>query len=307
MATYGANQDPHDGRRHALGMGAGSGGPRKALSGMGKRLLIGIVLAVLAVLFTYMSAEEQEVPVTGRAQRVAMSDEQQQALGAQVYEQTLAEEQANVVTSGPQYEMVQRVAERIAKVGAVDKPEFEWEFTLLQRDEANAFCLPGGKIVVFTGLLDVAKTDDELAAVVGHEVAHAVAEHGAERIYRQQLTQRAVSAASGAFADDPENFQRVAALLGAGAQIGLDLPWNREQESEADHIGIIYAARGSYDPEAAISFWQKMGTASGGKRPPEYLSTHPNSETRVRQLREWMPQAKAERRQRDEVEGALEG
>jgi predicted Zn-dependent protease len=252
-----------------------------------------------------MSAEEQSVPVTGRTQRVAMSDEQQQALGAQVYDQTLSEEQANIVQSGAQYDMVARVAERIAKVGAVDKPEFEWEFTLLQRDEANAFCLPGGKIVVFTGLLDVAKTDDELAAVVGHEVAHAVAEHGAERIYRQQLTQRAVSAASGAFADDPENFQRVAALLGAGAQLGLDLPWNREQESEADHIGIIYAARAGYDPEAAIEFWKKMQQASAGKSPPEYLSTHPSSATRVRQLQGWMAEARRERRQHDQVEGEV--
>jgi predicted Zn-dependent protease len=268
---------------------------------MGKRILIGVVLAVLAVTFTYFSSEEQDVPVTGRKQRVSMSDEQQQQLGAQVYDQTLTEEQQNIITSGAQYDMVQRVAERIAKVGDADKPDFEWEMTLLERPEANAFALPGGKMVVFTGLLDVAKTDDELAAVIGHEVAHAVAEHGAERIFRQELTSRAVTAASGAFADDPERFQQVAALLGAGAQIGLELPWGRNQESEADHIGLIYAARGGYDPKAAISFWQKMQQASEGKQPPEYLSTHPSGETRIRQLREWLPEAMRERRQDDPV------
>lgn len=259
---------------------------------MGRRLLIGLVLALIALGYTYFSGEEQDVPVTGRAQRVAMSDEQQQQLGAQVYDETLAQEQASLVTRGPQYEQVQRVAQRIAEIGAADKPEFEWEFSLLERDEANAYCLPGGKIVVFTGLLDVARTDDELAAVIGHEVAHAVAEHGAERIFREQLTSRAVAAASGAFADDPARYQQVALMLGAGAQLGATLPWSRAQESEADHIGVIYMARAGYDPAAAISFWQRMQQATGGARQSEYLSTHPSSATRVRQIRELLPEAR---------------
>lgn len=268
---------------------------------MGRRIVIGLLLAVGVIVFTYLSAEEQEVPVTGRTQRVAMSDAQQQQLGAQVYDQTLVEEQQHVVTTGPQLLMVDRVAKRIARVGAFDKPEFEWEFTLLDRDEANAFCLPGGKIVVFTGLLKVAKTDDELATVVGHEVAHAVAEHGAERIFREQLTSRAVAAASGAFADDPEQYQRVAVLLGAGAQVGGNLRWGREQESEADRIGLIYMARAGYDPNAAVSFWQRMDQAAGGPRQPEFLATHPSSDTRVKQIRGWLAEAIRERRQQDEV------
>ena len=272
---------------------------------MGRRLLIGAVLAIVVIAFTYFSGEEQQVPVTGRTQRVAMSDEQQEQLGLQVYQQTLAEEGDKVIESGPQYEQVRRVAERIAEVGAVDKPEFEWEFSLVDRPEVNAFCLPGGKIVVFTGLLDVAKTDDELATVIGHEVAHAVAEHGAERIFREELTNRAVAAASGAFADDPARYQQVAGLLGAGAQVGLSLPWGRKQESESDHIGLIYMARAGYDPEAATTFWQKMAKASKGAQPPEYLSTHPSHETRVRQIREWLPQAQKERRQDDAVEGEV--
>ncbi|MCW2961673.1 MAG: Peptidase Ste24p precursor [Thermoleophilia bacterium] len=263
---------------------------------MGRRIIIGIVLAVIAVSYTYFSSEEQDVPVTGRQQRVAMSDEQQQQLGLQAYDQTLAEEQENVVSSGAQHDQVQRVAKRIAKVGGEDKPEFDWDVTLLQRDEANAFCLPGGKIVVFTGLLDVAKTDDELATVMAHEVAHAVAEHGAERIFREQLTSRAVTAASGAFADDPQRYVQVASLLGAGAQFGLSLPWSRAQESESDHIGLIYMARAGYKPEAAITFWTRMSKAGGGSV-PEYLATHPSGATRIKQIQGWIPEAKREARE----------
>ncbi len=268
---------------------------------MGRRIVIGLVLALAVVAFTWFSSEEQQVPVTGRTQRVAMSDAQQEQLGLQVFDQTLAEEGEKVVESGPQYDQVRRVAEKLARIGAVDKPEFEWEFALVDRPEANAFCLPGGKIVVFTGLLDVAKTDDQLATVVGHEIAHAVAEHGAERIFREELTNRAITAASGAFADDPQRFQQVGGLLGAGAQVGLSLPWGREQESESDHIGLIYMSRAGYDPEQAITFWQNMAKASKGQQPPEYLSTHPSHGTRVKQIRAWLPEAARERRQDDEV------
>lgn len=271
---------------------------------MGRRVVFGLVAALAVIAFTYFSGEEQSVPITGRSQRVAMSDSQQEQLGLQVYDQTLQEEGANVITSGAQFEQVQRVARRIAKVGAVDKPEFEWQVSLVDKAEANAFCLPGGKMVVFTGILKVARSDDELATVLGHEVAHAVAEHGAERIFRQELTSRAVTAASGAFADDPQRYQQVAGLLGAGAQVGLSLPWGRSQESEADHIGLVYMARAGYDPMASITFWQRMAKA-GGQAPPEYLSTHPSGGTRIRQLQGWMDEARREARAGDEVEGNL--
>lgn len=264
---------------------------------MAGRLLIGVVLVLVVVAGTWLTAERQEVPITGREQRVALSDEEQQQLGLQVFEQTLSEEGERVISSGPQHAQVQRVASRVARVADEDRPGFDWEFALVDRPEANAFALPGGKIVVFTGLLDVARTDDELATVIGHEIAHAVAEHGAERIFREQLTQRAVLAASGAFADDPERFTRVALLLGAGAQVGLTLPWGRAQESESDRIGLVYMARAGYDPEAAIDFWQRMDRAAGGRRPPEYLSTHPSGETRVRRIREWLPEARREARE----------
>jgi predicted Zn-dependent protease len=268
---------------------------------MARRIMLGVVLAIAVVAFTYFSSEEQKVPVTGRTQRVAMSDAQQEELGLQVFDQTLADQGDKVIESGAQYEQVKRVAERLARVGAVDKPEFEWEFALVDSPEVNAFCLPGGKIVVYTGLLDVAKTDDQLATVIGHEIAHAVAEHGAERIFREELTNRAITAASGAFADDPQRYQQVAGLLGAGAQVGLSLPWGREQESESDHIGLIYMARGGYDPKQAITFWENMAKASKGQEPPEYLSTHPSHGTRIEQIRGWLPEAARERRQDDAV------
>jgi len=263
---------------------------------MGKRLIIGVLFAFAAIAFTFFSAEEQTVPVTGRSQRVALSDEQQQALGLQVYDQTLQQESGLVISSGEQLEQVRRVAERVAKVGSEYKPDFEWDFTLLKRDEANAFCLPGGKIVVYTGLLDVARTDAELATVVGHEVAHAIAEHGAERLFREQLTSSAVTAAAGAFADDPARFSQVAGLLGAGAQVGLTLPWGRKQESESDRIGLVMMARAGYDPAAAITFWQRMDKAAGPRTTPEYLATHPSGETRIRQIRAWLPEVRREAR-----------
>ncbi len=263
---------------------------------MVRRLLIGVVLAAVVLGWTWFSAEEQVVPVTGRAQRVALTDAQQQELGLQVYDQTLAEERRSIVSSGPRHARVDRVARRLAAAGASYKPDFEWQFTLLERDEANAYCLPGGKIVVFTGLLDVARTDGQLAAVVGHEVAHAIAEHGAERIFRDQLTSRAVAAASGAFADDPERFQQVAGLLGAGAQVGLALPWSRSQESEADHVGLVLMARAGYEPAEAITLWQNMARAGGGRSTPEYLATHPSPATRIERIRALLPKVRREAR-----------
>ncbi len=133
--------------------------------------------------------------------------------------------------------------------------------------------------------------------MLGHEVAHAVAEHGAERIFRQQLTDTAVQFAAGAFADDPVEFRNIAALLGAGAQVGLNLPWSREQEGEADRIGLIYMARAGYDPRAAVGFWQRMAQASADQqRSPEYLSTHPESGTRIELIKGWLPEALEEYR-----------
>ena len=266
----------------------GSSGGRKSGLAIALPLIIGLGI----VAFQFCSADKAVVPITGREQRVGMSDDQQMKLGAQYYDQFIQQEQGDLITSGADFETVKEVTDAIIAVAEEYKPEFEWDVALVDDPQANAFCLPGGKMVVYTGILGPARTAEGLATVLGHEVAHAVAEHGAERIFRQQLTDTAVQFAAGAFADDPVEFRNIAGLLGAGAQVGLSLPWSRDQESEADHIGLIFMARAGYDPRAAIGFWERMEEASKGQqRPPEYLSTHPESTTRIEQIEGWLPEA----------------
>lgn len=268
----------------------GGGSSRGRKSGLAIALPLVIGLAIVG--FQYCSAEKQTVPIIGREQKVGMSDPQQMELGAQYYDQFLQQEQGDVIESGPEYEMVVDVTDRIIQEADEFKPDFEWDVTLIDDPQANAFCLPGGKMVVYTGILGPAQTAEGLATVLGHEVAHALAEHGAERIFRQQLTDTAVQFAAGAFADDPVEFRNIAGLLGAGAQVGLSLPWSRDQESEADHIGLILMARAGFDPRAATTFWERMEKAAEGQeRPPEYLSTHPESSTRIEQIESWLPEA----------------
>jgi predicted Zn-dependent protease len=172
-------------------------------------------------------------------------------------------------------------------VAGRDKPDFTWRVTLLRKNEANAYCLPGGKIVVYTGILPVTRTDAALATVLGHEVAHATAEHSAERIEREHLTKVAAAIIAGGVAFTPGQYVRVAALLG----VADTLPFTRKQESEADHIGLVYVARAGYDPRQAVAFWQRMRTALKGKEPPEWLSDHPSDQHRIERIRLWLPEA----------------
>lgn len=268
-------------------LGGSSRGGRSGLA-----IALPLIIGVAVLGFRYCSSEKSTVPITGREQRVSLSDDQQMQLGAQYFDQFVQQESGDVITSGPEFEMVTQVTESIIAVAEEYKPEFEWEVALVDDPQANAFCLPGGKMVVYTGILGPARTPEGLATVLGHEVAHALAEHGAERIFRQELTDTAVQFAAGAFADDPVEFRNIAGLLGAGAQVGLNLPWSRDQESESDHIGLILMARAGFDPRAAVGFWERMEEANGGQqRPPEYLSTHPESSTRIEQIKEWLPEA----------------
>lgn len=286
--------------RITLSPGGSGFGPSSSFGSLGGSrrsagwLRIGVPLLIGAAFlgYQYCSADEQTVPITGREQRVSLSDEQQMQLGAQYYDRFIQQSSGAIVDAGPQYEMVTSVTARIVAAAAEHKPDFEWDVTLVDDPQANAFCLPGGKMVVYTGILKPAGDEAGLATVLGHEVAHAVAEHGAERIFRQELTDTAVQFAAGAIADDPVEFRNIAGLLGAGAQVGLSLPWSREQESEADHIGLIYMARAGFDPRAAVGFWQRMADATKDQqRPPEYLSTHPESDTRIEQIEGWLPEA----------------
>ncbi len=251
------------------------------------RPLIAIAIAAIVVGVLLLQTRSQKTPVTHRTEHVKLTDAQQSQLGSQQYAKTLRQNRAAIVSSGPQYAEVQRVARRIEAVAARDKPDFVWKVTLLRKNVANAYCLPGGKIVVYSGILPITENDAGLATVLGHEVAHATAEHVAERMEREHLTEVAAAILAGGVAFTPAQFIRVQALVDAGAT----LPFSRSQESEADHIGLVYMARAGYNPRQALAFWQRMLRASRGKEPPEFLSDHPSDAHRVERIRGWLPEA----------------
>jgi predicted Zn-dependent protease len=261
---------------------------RRVVAFLIARPLIAVAIAAVVVgVLVLLQTHKQTTPVTHRTQHVKLSDEQQTQLGSQQYEKTLQEDRADIVSSGSDYRQVQRVAKRIEAVAAHDKPAFDWAVTLLRKNEANAYCLPGGKIVVYTGILPVTGTDAALATVLGHEVSHATAEHAAERIEREHLTRVAAAIIAGGVAFTPRQYLRVVALLGTADS----LPFSRSQESEADHIGLVYMARAGYDPHQAVAFWERMQRASRGKEPPEFASDHPSDEHRIQRIEDWMPEA----------------
>ncbi len=248
------------------------------------------ILLFLGYLGYYYVSNQQEVPLTGRTQLVDMSREQEMALGFESYREILSREA--VVRSGPRFDLVQSIGRRIAAAAKADDPGFEWEFSLIESDQANAFALPGGKVAIHTGILRIARSSDGLAIIMGHEIAHAIARHGAERIAHQKLVRMGTMAATFAFSDmDYQTQSMVMGALGVGAQYGVLLPFSRDHESEADYIGLIYAARGCFDPTQAPGLWQRMGEAGGGAKPAEFMSTHPSHETRIRQFDQWMPEA----------------
>ena len=182
--------------------------------------------------------------------------------------------------------MVKRVGQRIAAVA--NRQDFEWEFRVIEKDIANAFALPGGKVAVYTGILKYTQSADGLAVVMSHEVAHALARHGGERISRSIIAQLGLTAVQiGLRNNNPAMMQGIALAYG----VGVDLPFNRGQESEADHIGLILMAKAGYDPREAIPFWQRMAAAQQSQRPPEFLSTHPSGTRRITQIKQWLPEA----------------
>ena len=264
-----------------------SRGAKTVLGFLVARPLIAIAIAAVVVGVLLLGTRSQKTPVTHRTEHVSLTDAQQSQLGSQQYAKTLRQDRAQIISSGPQYARVQRVARRIETVAARDKPDFVWKVTLLRKNVANAYCLPGGKIVVYSGILPITKNDAGLATVLGHEVAHATAEHVAERIEREHLTGIAAAIIAGGVAFTPAQYAQVFALVDAGAS----LPFSRSQESEADHIGLVYMARAGYDPHQALAFWKRMLRASRGKEPPEFLSDHPSDAHRVERIQGWLPEA----------------
>jgi metalloendopeptidase OMA1, mitochondrial len=260
--------------------------------GFGMRLLP-IILFGLYLGYYWLSHRE-ETPITGRTQLVDMTREEEAALGLQSYQQILAQE--DVIQDGNAEDLVTAIGERIKQAAAPWDPGFDWRYTLIRDDsQINAFCLPGGKVAVYTGILPIAANPDGLAAIMGHEIAHALLRHGAERMAQQKLVQLGGMAASMATGDlDPGTRQAVMGAIGAGAKYGLLLPFSRDHESEADKVGLMLMAKACFDPREAPRLWERMGQASSGA-PSEFMSTHPSHETRIRQLNEWMPEALATR------------
>ena len=193
--------------------------------------------------------------------------------------------------------LVQKVGKRIAAVAGPDMPNAKWEFVVFESQDANAFCLPGGKVGVYTGIFPITKDETGLATVIGHEVAHAVARHGGERVSEAMVIQGLGNLLGAGLSKTDPAWQAVGATAyGVTTTLGRELPHSRTQESEADQIGLIYMARAGYNPETAVQFWQRFAAFSQqqGSSTPAFLRTHPTDETRIQQLQEWMPQAKAE-------------
>jgi len=247
-----------------------------------------ISAAILALLFIGCS----KAPITGRNQLIMINPSQELALGFKSAQEVLKTER---VSRDPQKNaMVKRIGNRIAQVAtnqyAIAK-SFTWEFFVIENNaEANAFCLPGGKVFVYTGLFKYAANDDELAAVMGHEIGHALARHGAERMSREQLAQASgqILGAVMQGRGNPQNTAMVMQAFGIGTQMGVMLPHSRTQEYEADHIGLVLAAKAGYNPQGALNFWEKF--SKNGKTPPEYLSTHPAPANRIQKIKSLLPQ-----------------
>jgi predicted Zn-dependent protease len=231
------------------------------------------------------------VPYTNRSQLMMVSQGEELSLGAQAYKELLA--QSKVERDAQVNAVVRRVGERIA--AAAERPDYQWEFVVIEdARQVNAFALPGGKVAVYTGMFPVAETEAGLATVMGHEVAHALARHGAERMSQQmgmQLVGAGLAVGLGAGGASGVTQDVAMQAFGLGAQVGVLLPFSREQESEADHIGLILMAKAGYDPSQAIGFWQRMEETGGGGAPPEFLSTHPSHGTRTAQIEVWLPEA----------------
>lgn len=238
----------------------------------------------------------ESVPETGRSRLPLLTSESyENALGVEAYAAATGEYPE--ISRGPDAEMVQRIGQRIAQ--ASGKPDYEWEFKLLDApDVVNAFALPGGKVAVYSGILKVTQNEDALAAVMGHEVAHATLRHGGERMSNEQYAGILMTGLSVGleFSDmDGEEKGWVMAAFGAGAQYGYLLPYSRTHESEADEVGLRYLVRAGYDPNQAPLLWERMAELNPN-RPPEFLSTHPDPLARAERLRELIPRIVAEER-----------
>jgi predicted Zn-dependent protease len=238
--------------------------------------------------------------VTGRKQLDLVSETELQSMASQQYKTFLNENKVVLASNNRDAEMVRRVGSRIsaaitayynAKGFTTVLEGYQWEFNLVDNKEANAWCMPGGKVVVYTGLLPITQNEAGLAIVVGHEIAHAVAQHGSERMSQALLQQLGGIALQAAVVNKPTETQNIfMTAYGIGSTVGGILPFSRKEESESDKYGLYFAAMGGYNPQEAIPFWERMSKA-GEAKPPEFLSSHPSDERRIAALKANMPQA----------------
>ena len=238
------------------------------------------------------------VPLTGRSQLNMIPSSEMLSMSYQQYDQFMKENK--ISTNQQAIGMVKRVGTNIK--GAVEKymaqnnlsenlKGYNWEFNLVEDEQANAWCMPGGKVVFYTGILPITQDETGIAVVMGHEIAHAIAEHGNERMSQQLLQQAGAVGLMVAMKDEPAETQAIwLSVYGVGSTVAVMLPYSRTHESEADQLGLIFMAMAGYNPNSAVDFWQRMA-AKGGDSPPEFLSTHPSYETRINDIKKWLPDA----------------
>lgn len=249
--------------------------------------------------FSFVAVSCSSVPLTGRKQLSIIPASQMLSMSFQQYDEFIKSNKLSDDASNS--EMVKRVGNNIKN--AVERymadnkmlnrlNGYNWEFNLVESSEINAWCMPGGKVVIYTGILPITQDENGLAVVMGHEIAHAIAEHGNERMSQILLTQLGGLALSEALSSQPERTRDLwLGVYGLGAQVGVLLPYSRTHESEADKLGLIFMAMAGYDPNSAVGFWERMAAQKQGQAPPEFLSTHPSDRTRIEDIKKNLPEA----------------
>ena len=258
----------------------------------------GCISLIIVILFLSLSCTT--VPITGRQQFSILPNSAMISMSLQQYNEFLKNNK--ISSNQEQTQMVKKVGRKIQmaveqyftdKNMSYTLRDYKWEFNLIESEEKNAWAMPGGKVVVYEGILPITKDEAGLAVVMGHEIAHAIAKHGNERMSQGLIAQMGGMALSKALAEKPEKTRQLwMTVFGVGAQYGVMLPFSRLQESEADHLGLVFMAIAGYDPNEAVEVWKRMAEMKEGQAPPEFLSTHPSDETRIRKIKETIPKVK---------------
>lgn len=242
----------------------------------------------LPIAVTLIIAGCRTTPVSERKQLVIIPEEQEVALGITAYRDILEKEE---ISTHPQYNaLVERVGRRIAAVA--NRPDYDWEFKVIRSPQQNAFALPGGKVAIYEGILPICQNEAGLAVVMSHEIAHALARHGGERMSHEMVRKGGAFALDIFTRDNPDyDSESVQKAYGVATEFGAILPFSRKHESEADSIGMLLMAEAGYNPEEAVAFWERFGAAKGANQQPEWASTHPSDDRRANDLRKMLPQA----------------